>query len=133
MVHRKERMYVEPALAAARCPILRQLLGWTTSNAGLWRPTVADAPLLGWLRRNRIPPPHPAPGATQLTPRRALEWATAPLSRGGRTIRERAQEGVLEGDVGHATTSRPLLEFGEQEEVVWEFQSGREVRQGAAL
>ena len=100
-------MAVEDCLSRTSCPIARQLLGCTTTMAGLYHGTV--------------------------TPRRALEWATAPLSRGGRTIRERAQEGVLEGDVGHATTSRPLLEFGEQEAVVWEFQSGREVRQGAAL
>lgn len=123
---------MEPALAAARCPILRQLLGWTTSNAGLWRPTVADAPLLGWLRRNHIPPPQLVADAAQLVPKRALEWATAPLSRGGRTIHERAHEGVLEGDVGHATTSRPLLDFAGHGEVVQGVQSGCQLRQGAA-
>jgi hypothetical protein len=118
----KERMYAEPAHAAASCPVLKQLLGHTTSNRGCWRPTVADAPLLGWLRRHEIPPPPAGPA-------RATRWASAPLSRGGRTLREREVEGVLAGDVGHATTSRQL-----GFEVAWTFQSGGGVsEQKAAL
>jgi hypothetical protein len=49
-------------------------------------------------------------------------------SRGGRTIRERAREGVPKGDVGHATTNCPLLGSSNHDEVVWEYQSGSRVR-----
>lgn len=29
-------MFVELALAAASCPVLKQLLGWHAVNSGLW-------------------------------------------------------------------------------------------------
>jgi hypothetical protein len=42
-------MYVEPALQAATCPVVRQLLGESTSSAGLYLPTAEDTPLRRWL------------------------------------------------------------------------------------
>ena len=45
-------MFVETAMHAARCPIVRQLLGESTSAAGLYLPTAEDAPLRRWLVEN---------------------------------------------------------------------------------
>ena len=45
-------LYVEPALSAARCPIVRQLLGDTTSSSGLYHPSSADTPLRAWLQQH---------------------------------------------------------------------------------
>ena len=47
-------MYVEPAMAsksARTSPILAQMLGHTTSAAGLYSPTEADTPLRHWLHK----------------------------------------------------------------------------------
>ena len=42
-------MFVEAALADTTCPIRRQLLGATTSNAGLFSPhPLHDTPLSAW-------------------------------------------------------------------------------------
>ena len=45
----RDPLYVEPALSHAQCPIVRQLLGATSSQAGLVRPCGADTPLQEWL------------------------------------------------------------------------------------
>jgi ectoine hydroxylase len=50
----RDPLYVEPALSRARCPILRQLLGVTSSQAGLIRPGGADTPLQQWLVAHKL-------------------------------------------------------------------------------
>ena len=47
-------MFVETAMANEQCPITKQLLGATTSNAGLYSPNAADTPLRLWLWRHGI-------------------------------------------------------------------------------
>jgi hypothetical protein len=48
----RDGLFVEPALAAARCPVRRQLLGEASSAAGLYIPTDGDTPLRRWLREH---------------------------------------------------------------------------------
>jgi ectoine hydroxylase len=48
----RDAMYVEPAFAAMRCPIARQLLGYTTQNSGLFHGNGLDMPLRAWLREH---------------------------------------------------------------------------------
>ena len=89
--------------AAEKCPITRQLLGATTSNAGLYAPTAADTPLRLWLQHHGVDEPLGTG---------ALAWGTAWAGRGDglatlpATIRELEAGGVTEGDVGHTTFSR---------------------------
>lgn len=46
----RDAMYVEPALERTRCPIARQMLGYTTQNSGLYHGNGLDVPLRAWLR-----------------------------------------------------------------------------------
>ena len=85
----KEPMYVEPAMAACRCPVKRQMLGWSSSNLGLCGPNSEDTPLVPWLKKHGIG-----------------EWAQATLRLGFRTIRDGERQAVLEGDAGHTSDSR---------------------------
>ena len=99
----KDPMFTERALAAERCPITKQMLGATTSNAGLYAPTAADTPLRLWLQHHGVDEPL---GTGALA--RDTAWAgrgdgLAPLPA---TIRELEAGGVTEGDVGHTTFSR---------------------------
>ena len=77
-------------MAAVRCPVKRQMLGWTSSNLGLCGPNSEDTPLVPWLKKHEIG-----------------EWRQAQLRAGFRTVREAEAQGVLEGDAGHTTDSRP--------------------------
>ena len=44
-----DAMYVEPTIRRISCPILKQLLGCTTSHQGLFDGNGADQPLRQWL------------------------------------------------------------------------------------
>ena len=90
-------MYVEPALQQASCPLLRQLLGYTTSNGGYYSPNSEDTPLVPWLKKHGIG-----------------HWKQAVLRPGWRTQRQLQAQGHCEGDVGHSTASRegqPLVQL----------------------
>ena len=81
-------MYVEAALQVATCPVLRQMLGWHSSNDHLWgAATVEDTPLLAWLAAHDLPP-------------------GAGVSVGLPASRGLLDGGVLEGDDGHSSASR---------------------------
>ena len=41
-------------MARATCPIVRQLLGATSSSVGLFRPAGADTPLAQWLHEHEL-------------------------------------------------------------------------------
>ena len=40
-----DAMYVEPSLQRLSCPILRQLLGWSSSHDGMYSGSGLDVPL----------------------------------------------------------------------------------------
>ena len=86
----KEPLYVEKAMERASCPILRQMLGYTTSCGGCYAPNAEDTPIVPFLKRHGIG-----------------EWADVALTPGWRTWRELQAQGHTEGDVGHTTDSRP--------------------------
>ena len=46
----RDAMFVEPTMAQTSCPIVRQLLGYSTQNAGLYHGNGLDVPLRQWLR-----------------------------------------------------------------------------------
>jgi ectoine hydroxylase-related dioxygenase (phytanoyl-CoA dioxygenase family) len=48
----RDAMYVEPAMDCIRCPIARQMLGYTTQNSGLYHGNGLDVPLRLWLRNH---------------------------------------------------------------------------------
>ena len=50
----RDGLYVEPAMERATCPVVRQLLGATSSGAGLFRPHAADCPLAYWLTKHQL-------------------------------------------------------------------------------
>ena len=88
-------MYVEAALQVATCPVLRQMLGWHSSNGARWmglNDNIHDLPLLAWLSHHELPPgagvPMPAPG-----------WPLEIDAGSG-------FPGGIEGDDGHASYAR---------------------------
>ena len=50
----RDAMYVEDAMEAVECPIVRQMLGATTQNAGLYHGNGLDIPLRQWLDVNGL-------------------------------------------------------------------------------
>jgi hypothetical protein len=84
------------ALAIERCPVTRQLLGQTSSNAGLYAPTANDTPLRPWLALNGAAGPI---GSGELA---CPAWALTELAPAASTVRGLEAQGVTEGDVGHA-------------------------------
>ena len=48
----RDGLYVEPAMARATCPVVKQLLGATSSSAGRFRPAADDMPLARWLHEH---------------------------------------------------------------------------------
>ena len=50
----RDSLYVEPALARSRCAVRSQMLGASTSAAGLYQPSDEDTPLRLWLQRNSL-------------------------------------------------------------------------------
>lgn len=53
----RDGLYVEPAMERATCPVVKQLLGATSSSAGLFRPASADCPLAYFLAKHQLGPP----------------------------------------------------------------------------
>lgn len=96
----KDGMFVEPAMQAASCPILRQMLGYTTSNAGLYQPNCADTPLRPWLHSLGIDEPL---GPSQERPHFGPNDGLLPVPM---TVRELEAQGLFEGDAGHRTDPR---------------------------
>ena len=98
----KDGMYVEPAMERARCPVLMQLLGYTSSNSGLYQPNAVDTPLRPWL--------HHACGITDpLGPdvhRPEFGWSRDGFGPLPLTVRELESQGSFEGDTGHSTRAR---------------------------
>lgn len=53
----KDVMDVGGALRAggpAECPVIKQLLGWTHTNNGIFSPKAEDVPLRGWMEQNGV-------------------------------------------------------------------------------
>ena len=50
----RDGLYVEPAMARATCPVVKQLLGATSSSAGLFRPAAEDTPRARWLHEHGL-------------------------------------------------------------------------------
>ena len=92
-------MYVEPAMSKATCPILKQMLGYTSSNAGLYQPNSADTPIRPWLHSIGIDEPL---GPAAKRPDFGALDGLMPLPR---TVRELEAQGLFEGTT---TLSNPL-------------------------
>ena len=84
---------MERAYATVRCPLQRQMLGHTTSNMGLCGPSAEDTPLVPWLAKHGIAP-------------RFAHWNEEPVPLPSPDRRNGGGGNALEGDVGHATSSR---------------------------
>ena len=87
----KDGMYVEPAMSKATCPILKQMLGYTSSNAGLYQPNSADTPIRPWLHSIGIDEPL---GPAAKRPDFGALDGLMPLPR---TVRELEAQGLFEG------------------------------------
>jgi hypothetical protein len=53
----RDGLYVEPAMERATCPVVKQLLGATSSSVGLFHPHSADCPLAYWLAKHQLGAP----------------------------------------------------------------------------
>jgi hypothetical protein len=87
----RDAMHVEPAFQLTRCPIARQLLGYTTQNSGLYHGNGLDVPLRAWLRSNDC--------------NRGLGFQLALADADGRGTGHQPMS-ALDGEVGHATFPR---------------------------
>ena len=85
----RDAMFVEPIFGRLRCPVLRQLLGWTSSHQGHFGGSGLDVPLRQWLHDHGIDDDHLGLGR---------------IDRGG-GLGNRVTANN-EGDVAHATFPR---------------------------
>jgi hypothetical protein len=97
-------MYVEPAMSKATCPILKQMLGYTSSNAGLYQPNSADTPIRPWLHSIGIDEPL-GPAAAKRPDFGSLD-GLMPLPR---TVRELEAQGLFEGTTTLFSQTPPPL------------------------
>ena len=92
-------MYVEPAMRDATCPVVRQLLGATTSSAGLYLPTAADTPLRAWIHEHGMDDCRGVSYDNEVEPRQA--WQDV-----GLLTPPSAAAWQLDGDAGYTTAPR---------------------------
>lgn len=87
----RDAMYVEPAMGLTKCPIARQILGYTTQNSGLYHGNGLDVPLRTWLRSHDC--------------NNGLGFQLALADNDGRGTGH-SPTSALDGEVGHATLPR---------------------------
>ncbi len=96
----RDGLYVEPAMNRAKCPVVRQLLGATSSSVGLFQPAGVDTPLALWLHQHRLG----YAGGLGRDHQHHSRWS---LDGVGPQTDPAARKRIMDGDVGgHGTFPR---------------------------